>query len=99
MKRIDFYEIQGVEPSSYVAHVLGHPLKFSSKQEAINSLEAAVKKWRSEPTFYMFGETLFEAIVNKASCYHHQIIFKHKSDGLAISYNFMIVKRFISIRS
>lgn len=99
MKRIDFYEIQGVEPSSYVAQVLGHPLKFSSKQEAIKGLEAAIKKWRSEPTFCIFGEIVFEAIVNKARCYHHQIIFKHKSDGLAISYHFMIVKRFIAIQS
>lgn len=98
MQRVEFYQIEGVQPSSYVANVLGHPLRFSSKLEAIRKLEAAIEKWRSEPTFVMFREVVFEAAIDKSSGYHHQIIFKHKRDGLAIVYHFMIVKHFVLIQ-
>lgn len=96
MAQFVYYEIEGVDSLSYVAHALSYHYKYSSKQVAIGRLEEAIEKWRSEPTFVMFGEIAFEAAADGLQGYKHQIFFRHKDGYLLLAYDMRVVKHVIN---
>ena len=96
MAQFVYYEIEGVDSLSFVAHALSYHYKYSSKQVAIGHLEEAIEQWRSEPVFVNFGEIVFEAAAEKLLGYRHQIVFRHKADSLLVVYDMRVVKHVIN---
>lgn len=96
MAQFVYYEIEGVDSLSYVAHALSYHYKYSSKQVAIGRLEGAIKKWLSNRAFVNFVEIVFEAAAEKTLDYRHQIIFHYKDESLLVVYDMRVVKHVIN---
>ena len=91
MKKFVYYEIAGFLPSSFVSHRLGHDLRYSSKEKAIEQLERVIEEWRTQNSFCC-GGTLIDENCRDDFGYQHQFVFKGRRTGMVTEITYRVIE-------